>query len=187
MIQNFNIEVPHFIIEYCRRQVQLYNFGQRASGNGSREQQLTGLIGESIVRVLFDRPLPSGELGFDGGYDLEIYGKRFDVKTMGRKTDFKQYYTNNFIASQDNYDCDAYIFCSLNVITGILTLVGWISKEEFKVYRGYYPKGTLRVRSDGSMFETFADMFEIDSHNLIRVKNFDELKKSIFEYYKIKN
>ena len=105
LIQNYNIEVPHFIIEYCRRQVQLYNFGQRASGNGTKEQQLTGLIGECIVNVLFDRPLPSGEFGYDGGYDIEIYGKKF----------------------------------------------------------------------------------EIDSDNLIRVSNFDDLKKSIFEYYKIKN
>lgn len=183
---NFNIEVPDLIIEYCRRQVQLYNFGKRSSANGTKEQQLTGLIGESIVRTLFEKSLPDGSKGFDGGYDLVIYGKRFDVKTMGRKTDFKSYYVNNFISSQAEYECDAYIFCSLNIINGILTVIGWISKEEFSRFRKFYPKGTLRVRSDGSMFETFADMYEIDSYDLMRSSNLNELKKSIFEYYKNK-
>tara|TARA_R100000152_G_C6781941_1_gene217701 strand:+ start:8211 stop:9038 length:828 start_codon:yes stop_codon:yes gene_type:complete len=175
----FKVKVNQDIIEYCKNQVDKYNFGKRSSANGNKEQQLTGIIGQSVVMNLFGLGNVNGEDGFDDGVDILYNNKKIDVKTMGRKSDVKQNYTNNFLKLQDHYSTEIYIFCSYHKTKEELTICGWINKTDFINKRRYYPKGTERKRFDGTTFETFADLYEIDNKDLNQVNNIDELKQQL--------
>ena len=175
----FKVKVNQDIIEYCKNQVDKYNFGKRSSANGNKEQQLTGIIGQSVVMNLFGLGNVNGEDGFDDGVDILYNNKKIDVKTMGRKSDVKQNYTNNFLKLQDHYSTEIYIFCSYHKTKEELTICGWIDKTDFINRRRYYPKGTERKRFDGTTFETFADLYEIDNKDLNQVNNIDELKQQL--------
>ena len=179
----FDIQVKNSIIKHCKEQIEKYNFGQRLTANGNKEQQLTGIIGQSVVMDLFDLGYINGKDGFDNGIDIvytNIFGSiSLDVKTMGRTTSVKPNYTNNFIALQDYFNLNAYIFCSYNKLNNILTICGWITKQEFINKRKFYPKGEVRQRSNGTTFETKADLYEIDVIDLNDVIDILDLKKQL--------
>ena len=181
----FKLKVSDRIINHCKSQVANYNFGQRRFANGTPDQQLTGIIGQSVLMELFGWPLIDGSSGCDGGFDIVYRTLRIDVKTMGRTTDVRPYYVNNFLAVQFEFDNDLYIFCSLNKNNNELTVCGWLPKTEFCEKAQFYPQGTYRTRSDGSQFRTFADLYEIANSDLHGANSFDELVNSIHNYYHI--
>lgn len=181
----FKIKVSDRIIKHCEDQISKYNFGQRHIANGTPEQQLTGIIGQCVIMELFGLDLIDGSTGCDNGVDITFKGKSVDVKTMGRTTDVRPYYVNNFLALQIHFNTDMYIFCSFNKTNNELTVCGWLPKSEFNKKAKYYPQGTYRSRSDGSKFRTFADLYEIANSDLHNVNSFDELTMSIAEHYHI--
>lgn len=181
----FKLRVPERIINHCKNQVALYNFGQRSFANGSQDQQLTGIIGQCVLMELFGWPLIDGATGCDGGFDIVFKSLRIDVKTMGRTTDVRPYYVNNFLAVQFGFDNDLYIFCSLNKNKNELTVCGWLPKDKFTEKAKYYPKGTIRTRSDGTTFPTFADLYEIVNADLYDVDSFEDMVNSIQDYYRV--
>ena len=123
--------------------------------------------------------LIDGADGCDGGEDINYRGLVIDVKTMGRTVDVRLGFVNNFIALQMGFNTDLYIFCSLNKRNYELTVCGWIPKSEFLKKAKLYPQGTIRTRTDGSTFRTFADLYEIGNEDLIDVSSFEELLSSI--------
>lgn len=175
----FTVVVEHTLIEHCKTVLAKHNFGKRFTANGTKEQQLTGIIGQSIVMDFFDKGFVDGLSGFDEGVDLVFNNKTIDVKTMGRTTSVKPGYTNNFLKLQDYFKTDIYIFCSYNKKKQVLTICGWISKEDFIQKRRFYPKGSIRTRFDGTTFTTFADLYEIDNTNLNNVNSITDLKKQL--------
>ncbi len=175
----FKIQVSDSVIDHCKKQVASYNFGQRHTANGNPEQQLTGIIGQSVVMDFFGLGNVNGEDGFDNGVDILFNNKKIDVKTMGRTTDVRPNYTNNFLKLQDYFETQVYIFCSFNKTNKELTVCGWIEKEAFVRKRKYFPKGTIRTRADGSSFNTFADLYEIDIIDIHDVKNIEDLKNQL--------
>ncbi len=96
----FKIKVSNKIIDYATSLVKEHNFGNRGVADGSAEEQLTGIIGQCTIQTMFHVDLLTGDEGFDHGEDLNFSGLSIDVKTMGRTTDVKDYYVNNFIALQ---------------------------------------------------------------------------------------
>lgn len=172
----FVIKVKEELIDYCKEQISKYNFGKRSLANGTPEQQLTGVIGQSVVMELFGFGKVDGSQGFDEGVDLVFNNKKIDVKTMGRTTTVKPYYTNNFLKLQDYFETDIYIFCSYNKRKKELTVCGWITKEDFILKRRFYKQGSIRTRSDGSTFKTFSDLYELDNIDLNQVNSFEQLK-----------
>jgi hypothetical protein len=173
------ISVSENIINHCKGQVDKYNFGMRVSSNGTKDQQLVGIIGQSVIMSLFDLPFVDGNSGFDNGVDIEFCEVKIDVKTMGRNTDVKRDYVNNFLRLQDYFDCDAYIFCSYHKTKKELTICGWIDKKSFNEKRKYYPKGTERKRFDGTSFVIIGDNFEILNSDLYDVESLDDLKNQL--------
>jgi len=177
----FNIQVSNEIITYAKKLLTKHNFGRRGIADGNYDEQLTGLIGQCTVQKIFGLPLMTGESGFDDGKDF-IYAKKIiDVKTMGRTTKVKDYYVNNFIALQKNYKTDAYIFCSLNKKTNILTVCGWVSKSQLFERSKLYKKGATRFRSNGTCFQTKADLYEIKNTELNQVSSPDDLKNQLIK------
>jgi hypothetical protein len=175
----FKIKVSEQILQHCASQVDLFNFGQRNQANGTKEQQLTGIIGQSVVMHLFGLGLVNGESGFDDGTDIAFAGFNIDVKTMGRTTDVRPNYTNNFLKLQDYFQTEIYIFCSYNKIKAELTVCGWITKSAFTEKRKFFQKGSIRYRTDGSSFTTFADLYEIDMSELQPCNSIEELKSCL--------
>ena len=170
------LKVDPALIAHCQQLVKTTNFGNRYTANGNEEQQLTGIIGQSVLMDLFGLGYVDGKSGFDNGVDLTINSKKIDVKTMGRTTDVKPNYTNNFLKLQDYFNTDIYIFCSYHKLKKELTICGWISKTDFVAKRKLHPKGTVRTRMDGTTFTTFSDLYEIDNRHLNDVSSYNDLK-----------
>ena len=104
--------------------------------------------------------------GFDGGFDIEYKKKKWDIKCVQRKVDPKKYYANNVPEVQIKYSNDGYVFLSYNLKTGIYTICGWISKEDFLKKATLYKKGDLRPRDDGTFMKTHASYYEITNNKL---------------------
>jgi len=177
----FTIKVKEELIVHCKDQIKRYNFGKRTIANGTPEQQLTGIIGQSVVMELFGLDKVDGSLGFDHGVDIVFNNKKIDVKTMGRTTDVKSGYTNNFLKLQDHFDTDVYIFCSYHKTKEEVTVCGWITKDDFIKKRRFYKKGSTRTRLDGTSFKTFSDLYEIDNKELNQADNVDHLKNQLMQ------
>jgi hypothetical protein len=176
------IKLTELLESYCKDQVEKFNFGNRFTANGNKEQQLTGIIGQYVVMQLFGLDLPDGSEGFDNGVDFVFDTKTIDVKTMGRNTDVRPSYTNNFIKLQDYFKTEIYIFCSYNKLKKEVTICGWIDKNTFISKRDFYEKGSKRLRFDGSEFIVFTDFFEIDNEHLNDVNSIEELKTQLSNF-----
>ena len=154
------------IITYSKKLVDRTNFGKRGFADGNKRNQYIGIVGENTIRDYLGIELMTGLGGFDGGYDIDWNGYKADVKCMERKVDPKDYYVNNVLDTQIGYVADAFIFASINRFTKVLTVCGWVTKEEFKERGNYYPKGTIRTRKDGTTFELYAGNWEIENKYL---------------------
>ena len=175
----FDLQVSDKVINYVENLLKYHNFGQRGIADGDRQQQKTGLIGQTVLSESFGCGKPRGTGGPDGGLDFEVSGKRIDVKTMGRKVYPKPYYVNNFLGLQKNYDTDVFIFCSYHKIEDILTVCGWISKLDFFDKAILYKIGEKRYRSDGTYFVLDVDNYEIENNQLHSPNSLDELINDI--------
>jgi hypothetical protein len=173
------IKVSEEIITHCESEIEKHNFGQRGIADGTKEQQLTGIIGQSVVMELFGLGYVDGSKGFDNGVDIIYQDMKIDVKTMGRTTDMRDYYVHNFVGLQKDYNNDIYIFCSLNKKSNELTICGWLNKTELFEKANFFKKGQIRTRSNGTEFKTFSDLYEIDNNALHNVNSIEELKSQI--------
>ncbi len=153
----------------CWNYLQNNNMGNRHSANGNKEQQFVGLVGEILTKNLFNIKHKFTQ-GFDGGYDFVYKKQKIDIKTMGRTVNVKDYFVHNFIAFQENYNCDLYIFNSLNKKNNKLNICGWITKKDLLNKSMFYKKGTIRKRSNGTSFKMKADTYEIKNYQLNNIK-----------------
>ena len=172
--------------EYCWKLVNTIDLGQRSKYNGTPEQQYAGMIGECVVREMFGFGWVDGKSGFDGGVDLRYKGKRYDVKTMSRTTDVKDYYTNNILKCQMKYNVDGYIFCSMNTKKNELTVCGWIKKEDAIKHRKLNPKGMIMQQGKGKGEPLDADWYEIDNQYLNFVNSVIDMKMQMISRWENK-
>ena len=170
------------LIAHCKQQLEECSFGLRKTNNGTKEQQLVGLIGESLVKEQFDMPWVSCQDNYETEYDLLYEDLRIDIKTMGRNCYPKIDFVNNLVADQYKYNLDIYVFCSYHKTDNVLTLCGFTSKLLFNVYSKKYNQGTKRFRSDGSSFELKSDLYEIHNYSINPINSIEEFKKDLLDY-----
>jgi hypothetical protein len=182
----FDIKVSSHIINHCVDQLKKYNFGKRGEADGDYEKQLVGIIGQSVVSDICGLPLIDGSKGFDGGEDIRIGNYIVDIKTMGRKSRVRKEYVSNFYSLQKNYNTDIYIFASLNKNNHILTVVGWIPKNEFFEKSKFFKTGEKRYRRDGTDFLLTTDLYEIENKYLRIVFDADHMMNQIYMAWKPK-
>ncbi|HQA59189.1 MAG TPA: hypothetical protein PK033_15115 [Acetivibrio sp.] len=175
----FDVTVSQEQLNYAKKLVDEYNFGQRGYGDGNKREQLTGVIGQTVFADLIGEKRPDGSIGFDGGIDFFINDKKVDIKTMTRKVPVKDFYVHNFIGYQKNYEVDYYVFASYNTTNRVLTICGYIGKKEFFEKATYFPKGSKRTRSDGTFFTTFAPLYEIKQTDLLAANDLTSLLNGI--------
>ena len=164
---------------YASRLIAFYNFGQRGKGDGNEMEQLTGMIGQTVMADMLEVERPNGEDGFDDGVDFIINDKLVDVKTMTRTTDVRDYYVHNFIGYQKDFVVDYYVFLSYNKNKRELTICGYIDKDTFFEKAQYYRKGAKRYRSNGSYFYSKTPLYEIKQTDLFQVNDIGELIEGI--------
>lgn len=151
--------------------------------DGTRQQQLVGIIGENMLNVAIGRRMVDINRQFDGGCDAELFGLRLDVKTMGRTCPPKINFVNNLIKQQTNFDVDAYIFFSLDTSSNRLTVCGWLPKLLLFDRAKLYAKGTVRLRDDRTTFAMKTDTYEIKNEDLFyRAKCWPELFVELHHY-----
>lgn len=163
--------------QYCTEVVNNKDFGTRLAGfNGTKENQLVGIIGEVFVYKTIHNAFPK----FDtfSFTDVLINGKRFDVKTMGRTVSFKPHFVHNFVSHQKNHDIDGFIFCSYNKTECVIEVCGWIHKPEFFEASELIRAGQIRHRSDGSTFVVMSDLYELPNAFLNPINNRNDLLNS---------
>lgn len=172
----FTVDVPEYVIDASVQVIKQHNLGQRGDGSdGTMSQQLVGVIGENMINIAMGRQLMQ-PTGFDGGFDFELFGLRFDVKTMGRSCTPQIDFVNNLIKQQTKYDVDAYIFMSLDTHANRLTVCGWLPKLLLFDRAKLYAKGSVRTRDDHTSFAMKADTYEITNRDLFhRAKCWPEL------------
>ena len=180
----FNLTVPDFLIDASIDCCNKGNMGNRGGGtDGTKEQQLVGIIGQNMVNMMIGKPMLQPGGGFDGGVDCNLFGLDFDIKTMGRTVAPRLEFVNNFIRSQAKYKVDGYLFQSLNKETNVLTVCGWLPKALFEERATLYMKGDQRIRANGTSFELKADTYEIPNQLLFyRSNNWQELMAEICLY-----
>jgi len=166
-------------IKYSWSLVNSYNFGQRGRGDGNKNQQFVGILGQTIISDLLKLNRPNGKTGFDGGYDLIINNKKVDVKTMGRTVPVKQHYVHNFIGYQLKYEVDYLLFLSYNKKNSIMTICGYITKDEFLKKARFYPQGAERTRDDGTSFYSKAPLYEISQKDLYPLNSIGDIVSKI--------
>lgn len=170
----FHVKITDEQRQYAWALVKRVNFGHRGKFDGNMEQQYTGMLGQTVMADWLELDRPDGSGGFDNGIDFEILGIKVDLKTMGRTTPVRNYYVNNLILSQCDYETQVYVFSSINKETKLMTILGAISKHQLCNYEPI-KEGTERTRSDGSKFAAGTAIYEIKNKDLGEVKNWTEL------------
>lgn len=172
-----DILIKNNIIDYSKRLIKEINFGNRGFADGNKRQQYIGIVGENVIRDYLGIKLIEFKNEFDGGYDINWNTYKADVKTMERKVKPTLEYVNNVLDTQMNYQANAFIFCSINSKTKILTICGWITKDEFKKYGDYYPIGSIRKRNDNTSFELHSGNWEIKNKYLHKFYKLEKERK----------
>jgi hypothetical protein len=167
MIRRIHIEPD--LINTVEQYLQHHNLANRDIEDGDYEKQKTGLIGElSVHKYLLGcyPDLSEKQNDFDGGYDINYNGRLIDVKTMGRRSDVRADYVNNFYLLQSSHNADTIVFCSYHMIDKVVEICGWLPKAVLPVRGIYYAAGTKRVRKDGSSFTFRQHNYEVENSNL---------------------
>lgn len=98
---------------------------------------------------------------------------------MGRTSYPKDNYVNNLVGMQAKYNVDRYIFCSLHKKDKVLTICGWIDKDEFIDKAKFFGTGVERTRFDGTKLITKCDLYELENKYLVQSNTIDEFKKQL--------
>lgn len=180
----FTLDIPDEVVDASIACCKAGNMGNRGDGSdGTKEQQMIGIIGQNMLNLALGQPLMQPGGGFDGGIDAHIHSLSFDIKTMGRKVTPRLDFVNNLMKSQTKFNVDGYIFASVNTNENRITICGWIPKPLFLERAELFEKGAVRQRKDKTTFETKAAMYEISNDRLFyQAKSWEQLFGDIKHY-----
>jgi len=155
--------------KYVREYLQEGSVANRGEFDGDWFKQFFGVMAQLLVCNKLGLKPPVNEQSFDGGYDVEWKGMKWDVKCEVRSVNFNSnLFVHNVNAKQINYKAEGFIFVSYNKTKGIYTLCGFITKEDFLKHAEHFPKGTHRERKDGThmVVSNVGGMYEIKQRKL---------------------
>ena len=165
IIKDINPDIVKGCVEYLKK----HNIANRGRFDGSKQDQLIGLVGEMETHYLLKeeyQDLKTKKDDFDGGVDIVHNNDTYDVKTMARTVYTKIDFVNNFAKCQEDYKCDRIIFTSINKTAKEIEFCGWIYKNELPLISDLIKKNQVRERNDGTNFTVKEDMYEIPMYEL---------------------
>ena len=157
------------IVKSCVDYLKTHNMANRGRFDGSKKDQLIGLVGELETHYLLKGEYQDLKIkidGFDDGVDIVHNKDTYDVKTMARTVYTKIDFVNNFAKCQEDYKCDRIIFTSINKTAKEIEFCGWIYKNELPLISDLIKKNQVRERNDGTNFTVKEDMYEIPMYEL---------------------
>ena len=158
-------------VQYAIRYLEAGKIANRGNFDGDRFAQLDGIKAQIIVCDFLGLPRPINNGTFDGGWDIEWAGRKWDIKCERRTCFFNtRTFMHNLNAWQINYKTDGYIFMNCNRSQGVFELCGYIVKEHLKERAMHHPEGTKRKRDDGTemIVKGALGMYEIADQALIK-------------------
>lgn len=176
---------------YACYQCEHHNFAKRKgeTKNGTKAEQRTGLIAQTILADYLDQPRPDGNEGFDRGIDLKINGANVDIKCMGRTVYIEHQWVHNLIKKQvDNKESetDYYLFCSLNKVKSTLQVCGYVQKNLVKECAELIAAGTERYNDAHKKILFKDDTFEVKQDVLYPICSPEEIDKGINKDHLVK-
>jgi len=171
----FSINVPYDIVEYSTELVEAVNFGVRGKQDGSKAQQLIGIISQNAVLHKLEMPLVTASRE-SKEYDFILNGKRVDVKsykTFGRPRPDHEGFV---VKEQIHYDLDTYLFGAYLIGERVLIVCGWLPKDEFIKNSRYVKKGDVFRLDNGNDFTARLNAYHIKNYQLNDLKSIKQLK-----------
>jgi hypothetical protein len=179
----FKAKIPGFLAREANNFCRAHSLGRRGDGSdGTFTHQLVGTICENAVRFAFGQPMLSYTGESDGGADIVIAGHRVDIKSTRIDRDVREYHTHAVPESQIHFDTEIYLFCALDTTRMVMTVTGYLPKEEFMWLAKRNAKGDVSVTPNGKTFVNRHTTYEVKVGDLISdFANFDELQdKMVF-------
>jgi hypothetical protein len=122
---------------------KLYNFKALTNSITQGESQIYGALGE-VIAMHFLRSInkPVQYVGsYD--YDLEINGKKIDVKTIQTDKEPTNDFNANIDASNTRQKTDFYLWCSVSKSMKYGYIIGYLAKDEFYKISQLKKKGEI--------------------------------------------
>lgn len=177
------VKVPELVLRQSVQVCQQVNFGRRGIDDGTKEQQLHGVIAQNALALAFGFPFVAASNMWDGGYDFEVGSQRIDIKNVTRNVTPKLEYEARVVTEQLKYNVHIYLFTSYNQKDNLLTVCGWLPKDIFLDRARIYERGDIVVRDDGTTFTCRLNTHQIYYYQLNRVsKDLEELKEDLEMY-----
>ncbi len=154
-------------VHFARNLVKKKFTDKRGEFDGSFFEKLFGTISEILINKYFQQSI-NQEKGFDGGHDIIINNKKYDIKCF--KTIIKAKNKFEFLVPIfQNYSPDGYIFVLYNPNEGNhgkYRVAGWIDTETFKQKSAIKKAGDFML--SGNKFKT--NNLVIDGKHLKSIK-----------------
>lgn len=177
--------VPDLVVRESVRVCDAVNFGRRGFDDGSKLQQLHGIISQNSMALAFGFPFVKISDTWDGGFDFKIGNEKIDVKTRSCITTAKSHYETLVVSDQIRYDVQIYLFTSYNFKANQLTVCGWLPKDLFLSRSRMYKRGEKILNDSGKTFLCKLNTHQIYYYQLNKVENSLEQLKEDIEMYSL--
>ena len=197
-----NIPVPDHVITDVRDYLDGMkkrgkSIANRGDFDGTGEDQITGLIGESVVKhhhtgsyIDFEKRLEEDN-GADGGVDYTAYGVNYDVKSSRRSRlinpngvgtngksldgDWDWSFLISDLQMGDYYESDILVFCYYapkkagrwSPPVDTVQILGYYPKPLIKLNSRWKPKGSIVFNNYGQPIELKSDCYQFDVKHMM--------------------
>ena len=156
-----HLQTKQSIIEHCRDLVEKINYGKRGFADGKKKRQFLGMICENTVRDYYGVELSKPSEGWDGGWDFMWKGMKTDVKSTAYKGKPKTNHRYRVIEDQMRYDAECFIFAYFNELERIVSITGWITKDDFLKKSVYNKKGDKMMARFDRYFYSDSNSYQL--------------------------
>ena len=176
--KNMKVKVTDTIKEHANLITQNKNFGNRRAGfNGTRDQQMTGIIGELIIYKVLDLPFPTYETYTPT--DIEINGSKIDVKTRRSASSFmRPGWVHNLTKFQIDHLVPYVLFNNYNAAESTMEIDGWLSKQTIieNMDKWLKRQGGSSMRDDGTILRMKTNNIEIPTEAVIKINSVEDIR-----------
>lgn len=173
----FDYQMPEEFIQMAKENVERTPYiRSHYSATNKKENRIWAIAAELLVKRLLGLP---EEISMHPQIDFEYHGKTYDVKTVNRRSSVRSNFGNNLFKQQEYYQVDRYIFCSINMNTGVMTLCGWLPKDKAWRDSKEIAKGSSVTRDDDSTFDCIQGINEVRVDQLFNCNSPIELRNKL--------